>query len=122
MYNGKCGGCTKSYGEKGGNCAHHTSDAMYRAGFTDVLTKVVGGPITARCDGGRPIRAKELRDWVVGQGYTAHAARPAIGTAAFFFAYDAHKDKGHVGFIDKTGKCKDTGTGDLWGTERKYYW
>ena len=120
-YNGKCTGCGKEF-EKGGPCAHHTSDAMVRGGFTDVLTKVVGGPIKFRCTADRPGRAKELRDWVAGQGYTEHASRPPPGTAAFFYAQNDKDGSGHVGLIDKNGKCRDTGVTDLWGTWRKYYW
>ena len=130
LYEGKCSGCTTSYGDS--NCAHHTSNAMALAGINILErssdSRHPASKIKARCPGGRTIRAKELRDWWVAAGYKEYDKRPPLGTAAFFYIQRDSDSQGHVGLINTNGECRDTAweTGrknaDLGGDWRKYYY
>lgn len=73
-YRGRC-----EYGERlENNCAHYLSDAFIRAGYTELdggegrYARTHNG--RAVCKAGRPIRARELREWFRLEG-DAHAPR-----------------------------------------------
>lgn len=102
-----------------GNCAHYASEALAKAGFAITAP---AAPINARCAAKMPIRAHELRNWIAAQGFAAHAARPPLGTAAFFHCLKNSNGTGHVGFISTTGADCDTGTGSGWGDVHTFYY
>ena len=123
LFNNSCSSCKQ---DRKHNCAHYASDAMARAGFNILEPH---STIKARCNGPegtrRVLRAVNLRDWVVAKGYSAHASRPPIGTAAFFYCKLNENGREHVGFISTTGQCIDTGSTDDYGESANrsyYYW
>lgn len=119
LFTRSCDTCGEDLGN---NCAHFASNALAKAGFNICEAHPA---INARCNAPkgsrRPIRAHDLRDWIATK-YTAHKARPPLGTAAFFHCLRNRDSMGHVGFIDTAGNDRDTGTGSGFGDVHTFYY
>ena len=130
-YRGSCE-CRNKYGYEN-NCAHYLSDALIRAGYNELdggteedrEMRLRNGFIV--CSAGRPIRAKELRDWF-GRKFTKHLI-PRKGINA---VYQERADgQGHVLLKKYAHSCRKRrlifkgfrGTGDYpdWKVQEYYY-
>ncbi|WP_147394321.1 hypothetical protein [Arthrobacter cheniae] len=104
------------------NCAHFLSNAFIVAGYSELLTR------GARCPTGRPIRAREMRQWFIEMAATPNVGRtsnvPTRNTgpwAVFQLDEDAYWG-GHVALLD-TDAWEYVGTGwySNW-TQYLYQW
>ena len=107
------------------NCAHYLSNAMILGGFSEINGgnganfRIVNGFCV--CRSGRPVRAKEMRDWF-GRKWTFHSTPPTNGIC---LVYQESSGQGHV----LLKKYKDgrsighAGTGDYpnWSIQQYYY-
>src|SRR5688572_4666280 len=85
-YTTHCDGCHKSAGDAG-NCAHYASNALANAGYDILLPHpTINARCTAPSGQKRPVRAKDLRDWIKAHGYTKHSSKPPSGTGCFFYS------------------------------------
>lgn len=99
------------------NCAHYLSDAMIDAGYTE-LDGGVGGMYRRRngfvvCKHGRPVRAKEMRDWFADEGTVENSETKPDGYYAVYQQRD-RDGQGHVTIKQCAGgTC--TQPGNTWG-------
>lgn len=120
--------CADSY--SGTNCAHFLSNALINAGFSDI-DGGKGADLRIRkgfcvCKHGRPIRAKELRNWF-NTKWTKHSEPPQDGIIAI---YQENSGQGHVLFgkyekgelTDSKGTGGSEGTGYYSGWNDEYYY
>ena len=67
------------------NCAHTVSMALDKSGFS---IKKTHSTINARCKNKFPIRARDVKEWVIANtAATAHKDFPPPGKYAFFFTW-----------------------------------
>jgi hypothetical protein len=99
----------------GNNCAHYLSDALIRAGYTELdggtgaLYRRRNGRVV--CKAGRPVRARELRDWFAGQASATHSGEPTDDSRYWAVYQERAADgQGHVLIHHHTG----TGTAYDW--------
>lgn len=127
-YRGSCD-CGEDLGN---NCAHYLSDALIRAGYT-ALDGGTGALYRRRngrvvCKAGRPVRARELRDWFAGQATDTHSGEPADDSRYWAVYQERAADgQGHVLIHHHTGTGTAydwRGTGDYpsWRTQDHYTW
>jgi hypothetical protein len=116
----------------GNNCAHFLSDALIRAGH-DELDGGVGGLYRRHggrvvCRSGRPVRAREMRDWFSAQASTNQNGEPTDDSRYWAVYQERASDgQGHVVIHHHTGTGTEydfRGTGDYpsWRTQRHYTW
>ncbi|MFC1751467.1 DUF4157 domain-containing protein [Pseudomonadota bacterium] len=99
------------------NCAHYLSDAMIDAGYSE-LDGGIGGMYRRRngfvvCKHGRPVRAKEMRDWFATEGTVENAAAKPDGYYAVYQQRDSDS-QGHVTIKQCAGGAC-TQPGNTWG-------
>ena len=115
--------CGKKYEN---NCAHYLSNALIEAGYSEIdggkgeNFRTVNGFCV--CRSGRPVRAKELRDWF-GKKWSFHSSPPSDGTVLVY--QEKSSGQGHV-LLKKYKDRKSTGhqgTGDFpgWPIQQYYY-
>ena len=108
------------------NCAHYLSNALIKGGFSEIdggvgaNFRIVNGFCV--CRSGRPVRAKELRDWF-GRKWSFHSSSPSDGMV---LVYQERSDgQGHVLLKKYSGgnSIGYKGTGDYpsWPTQQYYY-
>ena len=108
------------------NCAHYLSNALIEAKYSDIdggkgaNFRIVNGFCV--CRSGRPVRAKELRDWF-GKEWSFHSLPPTDGIVLVY--QEKSNGQGHV-LLKKYKDGKSTGhqgTGDFpaWPTQQYYY-
>ena len=116
------------------NCAHFLSDALIRAGYNE-LDGGVGGLYRRRngrivCKAGRPVRARELRDWFAGRATDTTDREPNDNRYWAVYQHDGYPG-GHVVIhhhttsTDSTGTSyTSAGTGDFptWPSQSHYTW
>ena len=101
------------------NCAHFLSEALIQAGFTELdggkgaNERQKNGRVV--CSSGRPIRAKELRDWAKNI-FIKRTAQPT--GVCFVYQERASDGQGHV--LLKNGTIFK-GTGDHHDWAQSYY-
>jgi hypothetical protein len=127
-YRGSCD-CGENLGN---NCAHYLSDALIRAGYSDLdggtgaLYRRRNGRIV--CKSGRPVRAAELRDWFAAQATDTHEGEPTDDSRYWSVYQRRHTDgQGHVVIHHHSGAgtaYTHAGTGDYpsWRTQSHYTW
>ncbi len=127
-YRGSCD-CGEDLGN---NCAHYLSDALIRAGYTELdggtgaLYRRRNGRVV--CKAGRPVRARELRDWFAGQASATHSGEPTDDSRYWAVYQERAADgQGHVVIHHHTGTGTAydwRGTGDYptWHTQDHYTW
>lgn len=108
------------------NCAHYLSNALILGGFSEIdggkgaNFRIVNGFCV--CRSGRPVRAKELRDWF-GRKWTYHSS-PMSNGINLVYQQDS-SGQGHVLLkMYKDGKPVGyKGTTDIpsWPTQQYYY-
>lgn len=118
------GSCVCGYAYKN-NCAHYLSNALILGGFSEIdggkgeNFRIVNGFCV--CRSGRPVRAKELRDWF-GRKWTYHSSPKPDGIK---LVYQESGGQGHVLLkMYKDGKSIGyKGTTDLpsWPIQQYYY-
>ena len=107
------------------NCAHYLSNAMILGGFSEINGgnganfRIVNGFCV--CRSGRPVRAKEMRDWF-GRKWTYHSTPPTNGIC---LVYQESSGQGHV-LLKKYQDGRSighAGTGDYpsWPIQQYYY-
>ena len=107
------------------NCAHYLSNAMILGGYSEIdggigaNFRIVNGFCV--CRSGRPVRAKELRDWF-GRKWTHHSTPPTNGIC---LVYQESNGQGHVLLKKYQGGSSigHQGTGDYpgWPIQQYYY-
>lgn len=114
----------------GNNCAHYLSDALIDAGY-DELDGGEGARYRKRngrivCKHGRPVRAKELRDWFADQASTTESGEPDDSRYWAVYQERSADGQGHVVLHHHTtDEGYDwAGTGDYpsWATKDHYRW
>jgi hypothetical protein len=129
MYRGKC----KCGEDLGNNCAHFLSDAFIRAGYSELdggtgkpkIREVNGRAV---CRGGRPVRAREMKEWFKGMATSSHDGEPSDDKYWAVFQLDTGEGRywgGHVVIHKHDGTNYDTkGTGDYpnWTHQEHYTW
>lgn len=114
----------------GNNCAHYLSDALIDAGY-DELDGGEGARYRKRngrivCKHGRPVRAKELRDWFADQASTTESGEPDDSRYWAVYQERSVDGQGHVVLHHHTtDEGYDwAGTGDYpsWATKDHYRW
>lgn len=114
----------------GNNCAHYLSDAFIRSGYADDLDGGSGARYRRRkgfivCKEGRPVRAKEFRDWFAGQSSDTQEGEPS-GSGHWAVYQERRRDgQGHVNIHAHTDSSYTwRGTTDLptWHTQSHYSW
>ena len=118
-YRGTCE-CGNSNGYRN-NCAHYLSDALIRAGYNEIdggkgeETRIVNGFCV--CSAGRPLRAKEMRDWFA-RKFSKHSELSAGLNVVY---QERSRDRqGHV--LIKNGTTGEhRGTGDFPEWNQQYY-
>lgn len=123
-YRGTCD-CGENLGN---NCAHYLSDAFIRAGYND-LDGGTGGLFRRHngrvvCKAGRPVRARELRDWFSSNATATSNGEPDDNQYWAVYQHDGYPG-GHVVIHNHTGTNYTwRGTGDYpdWGTQDHYTW
>jgi hypothetical protein len=114
----------------GNNCAHYLSDAFIRSGYAGALDGGTGaryrrfnGRIV--CRAGRPVRAKEFRDWFSSRASSTQDGEPT-GAGHWAVYQERRRDgQGHVNIHAHTDGTYDwRGTTDLptWRTQTHYSW
>jgi len=112
----------------GNDCAHYLSDAFVRAGYTELdggsgsLYRLHNGRIV--CKEGRPVRAREMRDWFAGRATTTFNGEPDDNQYWAVYQHDSYPG-GHVVIHHHRGTSYTSrGTGDYpaWGEQRHYTW
>lgn len=98
-------------------CAHLVSKALADSGFS---IKNRHTTIKARCPNKLPIRAKEVRDWVVAKtAATASSSFPPKGKYAFFFSAKGDtEDSQHCGFCFLDGDGKEVSRDSFWARDQ----
>jgi hypothetical protein len=125
-YRGSCD-CSENLGN---NCAHYLSDALIRAGYGE-LDGGKGGLYRRRngrivCKSGRPVRAKEMRDWFASKAIDTRTNEPEADIPDGYWAVyqeRARDGQGHVLLHHHTGGSYSyRGTGDYptWRTQIHY--
>jgi hypothetical protein len=123
-YRGTCD-CGENLGN---NCAHYLSDAFIRTGYGELdggvghLYRRYNGRIV--CRAGRPVRAREMRDWFDGRATSRQEGEPADEQYWAVYQLDSYPG-GHVVLHHHSGtNYYPRGTGDYptWGTQRHYTW
>ena len=108
------------------NCAHYLSNALILGGFSEI-DGGKGADLRIRngfcvCRSGRPVRAKEMRDWF-GRKWTHHSTPPTNGICLVYQEGNG-KDDRHV-LLKKYQdgrKIGHVGTGDYpWPIQQYYY-
>lgn len=112
------------------NCAHYLSDAFIRAGYEELdggrgaLFRRHNGRIV--CKAGRPVRARELREWFRGMAIDTYEGEPSDEGYWAVFQHDPDEYwGGHVAMHRHDGVDYDwAGTGDYpgWRTQEHYTW
>jgi len=125
-YRGECA-CGHAFGN---DCAHFLSDALILGGYSELdggmgrLNRRHNGRIV--CRSGRPVRAKELRDWFASKATDTKRNEPEADIPAGYWAVyqeRARDGQGHVLLHHHTGGTyDDRGTGDYprWRTQVHY--
>jgi hypothetical protein len=117
-------------GNLGNNCAHYLSDALIRAGYGE-LDGGKGGRYRRHrsrivCKSGRPVRAKEMRDWFASKAIDTRTNEPEADIPSGYWAVyqeRARDGQGHVLLHHHTGGSYSyRGTGDYptWRTQIHY--
>ena len=126
LYRGRC-----DCGERlENNCAHYLSDAFIRAGYgeldggTGAKYRRFNGRVV--CTEGRPVRAREMREWFRERATDIHEGEPSDERYWTVFQHDADEYwGGHVVIHEHDGTGYDhRGTGDYprWETQEHYTW
>jgi len=124
QYSGACD-CGEDLGN---NCAHYLSDALIKGGYNDLdggeggLYRKHNGRVV--CKSGRPVRAKEMRDWFSSMASDTSAGEPDDTQYWAVYQHDGYPG-GHVVIHHHNGTEYDfRGTGDYpeWGTQNHYTW
>ena len=113
------------------NCAHYLSNALILGGFSEIdggkggkkgEFRIVNGFYV--CSSGRPVRAKQLRDWFVDSGkWTCHSS-PKSDSINLVYQGKSAEGQGHVLLkMYKDGVSTKRGTMDLpeWPIQQYYY-
>jgi hypothetical protein len=112
------------------NCAHYLSDAFIRAGYAE-LDGGTGGLFRRHhgkivCKAGRPVRARELREWFEEMATDTRDGEPSDDGYWAVFQHDPDRYwGGHVAIHKHDGEDYDwVGTGDYpgWETQEHYRW
>jgi hypothetical protein len=115
----------------GNNCAHHLSDALIRSGYDAELDGGTGAGYRRRhgrivCRSGRPVRARELRDWFAGRATDTLNSEPTLDSRHWAVYQERAADgQGHVVIHSHSGTTYTwRGTGDYpsWRTRDHYTW
>ncbi|KAM3141975.1 hypothetical protein pb186bvf_005848 [Paramecium bursaria] len=80
------------------NCAHYLSNYMItQLGHQDLAVPEQNGPITARCEKKRPIKAIDMRNWIAQR----YQKKNSFDKNGWYFFYEVNTDngRGHVGQI-----------------------
>ncbi len=110
------------------NCAHYLSDALIRGGFDELdggrgaLYRKHNGRVV--CKAGRPVRARELRDWFATQATERFKGEPDDDQYWAVYQHDGYPG-GHVVIHKHNGREYTwAGTGDYpdWGEQSHYTW
>lgn len=114
------------------NCAHYLSDAFIRAGYSQLdgghggYAREVNGRVV--CKAGRPIRAREMREWFQSMATTTENGEPIDDQHWAVFQLDTGPDRywgGHVVIHAHSGaNYTPRGTGDYpnWAIQEHYTW
>jgi len=125
-YRGRCE-CRENLGN---NCAHYLSDALIRAGYGELdggkgsLYRRRNGRIV--CKSGRPVRAKELRDWFASKATNTLTNEPESDIPDGYWAVyqeRARDGQGHVLLHKHSGSAytwRGTGNYPRWRTQMHY--
>lgn len=114
---------------KDNDCAHYLSDALIRAGYHE-LDGGIGGKL-AICGAGRPIRAREMREWFRDKAAHTHQGEPSDNRYWAVFQLDILENDpdrywgGHVVIHKHDGRRYNwAGTGDYpgWAIQEHYTW
>jgi hypothetical protein len=127
-YRGRCK-CEETLSN---DCAHYVSDAFIRAGYTELdggwgsYARKHNG--RAVCKAGRPIRAREMREWFRQKATNSRRGEPNDRQYWAVFQLDTAPGSywgGHVVIHRHDGRAYDTrGTGDFpnWRIQEHYTW
>jgi hypothetical protein len=125
-YRGSCD-CGEDLGN---NCAHYLSDAFIRSGYAGELDGGTGAKyrrVNGRlvCPAGRPVRAKQFRDWFASRASSHQEGEP--NDSGHWAVYQERRSdgQGHVNIHRHTNGTYDwRGTTDLptWRTQTHYSW
>ena len=118
--------CVCGHSYDGLNCAHYLSNALIKGGFSEIDGGVGDNYRTVHgfcvCRSGRPIRAKELRDWF-NKTWSLHYSPPHDGLALVY--QEKSNGQGHVLLKKYSGgkSLGHKGTGDYpdWPIHQYYY-